>query len=403
MAWGVRLGSRWALVLAAVAGVGVAGGVFASALYGFLRGGSPVLSAPSGALFVGLLLTVVSPLAAVGVVVFAVRHRDVIEEVFLVHRSGLLLVHFSKTLKAEKDRDIVVAMLTALQSFVQEAFSRGGSRNLRQMDFGNRKILIGQGVTTYLAVVLRGRPSLGLRPRMRRTVERVEDAYRDRLVDWNGNTDNLVGADEVIRAGLLVGGFRGLVESGAAVATGLVARFDFRREGRRAVRPAPPPSTSNPQEDAATLLDRPEIHSLQAEFRDMMTTALQQVQDGRFTLVGVADVYMTLALQKVQKPALAGWWNAVLQTVREVLRTWPWDPESQAWVRQGVPPASGAIPTPAPVPIQDLLGKVATLPMDAEAPALRRSRVGGSVGRARRSRHRSGTKPSPEPRRPSDD
>ncbi len=390
-------------LLMAVAGLSIVGGFLASSLYQLFRGGSPVLSTPSGLLFVGILLTVVSPVVAVGVVLFAIRHRDVLEEVFLVHRSGLLLVHFSKTLKAEKDRDIVVAMLTALQSFVQEAFSHGAAKTLRQMDFGDRKILIRQGETTYLAVVLRGHASLALRPRMRYTLEAVEASYGGALADWNGNTDSLAGADDLIREGLLAAGLRGIRQTWLALGTGIVTWFDWRRTLRRRPAAVVPKGASDPRDDAATLLGRPELDRLRAEYRDMIATALEQIQEGRFTLVGVANVYMTLALQKVQRPEMAGWWNAVLQTVREVLRIWPWVPESQAWVLEGVAPPAAAV-TPAPVPVEDLLGKVATLPLESEDDIARRTTVGGGLTRPRRSRKRAATKPATHnSRRSSDD
>ena len=116
--------------------------------------------------------------------------------------------------------------------------------------------------------------------------------------------------------------------------------------------------------------------------RDMMAAALEEIEKGRLTLVGIANVQMTLALQKVQRPSLEGWWNATLSTFREVHRTWPWNAERQAWSREGValpppgsPEASASLQLPAKLP---------TLPLDTwDRAPWPRTTVGASSRRRR--------------------
>src|SRR6267378_3792261 len=49
--------------------------------------------------------------------------EPVIEEVFLIASNGLLIKHMSRTLMTDKDRDVVGSMISAISSFVREAFT----------------------------------------------------------------------------------------------------------------------------------------------------------------------------------------------------------------------------------------------------------------------------------------
>jgi len=168
------------------------------------------LSIPLG---FGLLLGI----ALVAVVVVA-RRSGRVEEVFLVSQGGMLISHFSRTLKPHRDRDILAAMLTAVQSFIRDSFDPRENGGLKELAFGRRKILIRQGAHAFLAVVIAGRASAGLARQMKTTLFRVEDAYADVLADWSGYLDEVVGADRILA--------RDLVESRGARA--------LRRPRRRA-------------------------------------------------------------------------------------------------------------------------------------------------------------------------
>lgn len=74
-------------------------------------------------------------------------------------------------------------------------------------------------------------------------------------------------------------------------------------------------------------------------------TTLRELSDGHFTLAGLGNLNMTMAMQKSPRSA-AAWWELMLRTVREALRTWRWEPEIQAWVT----PVEEKVPEPPPVP-----------------------------------------------------
>ncbi|HYM41020.1 MAG TPA: hypothetical protein VEY12_12905 [Thermoplasmata archaeon] len=289
---------------------------------------------------------------------YFVLPRGGVDEVFLVHDSGLLLVHFSKTLKPEKDRDVLVGMLTAVQSFVKDAFSKASATNLKEMDFGDRRLLICKGAYGYLAVLIQGRTPLGMARRMRLALAEVEAKYRAAIASWDGSSDALSGADDLLIAGLLTGWLKRFQKTVVAMLRWTRTRLAARQ------RPAPPaakPAAArgiqvDPRETARALLRRPELQSFRPEYRDMMATALQQIEEGRFSLTGLANIYMVMALQKNPRPNVVGWWNLVLRTVRDVLWTWPWTPRSQSWVLDEsampvLPPDANPSPIKAPVKI----------------------------------------------------
>ncbi len=144
--------------------------------------------------------------AALGVLAFAIRFRRLhvdIEEAFLVYRDGVLISHLSRTLMREKDEDVLSGMLTAVQEFVREAFQYGEHRELHQLDFGEYRILIERGAFVYLAVVYSGNESVALRKKVRGVIDLIEKEYGKILAKWDGDMEEVVGAQELIRSTLL--------------------------------------------------------------------------------------------------------------------------------------------------------------------------------------------------------
>jgi hypothetical protein len=77
-----------------------------------------------------------------------------VEEVFVVEQhSGILLGSASS--QETIDRDLVAGMLTAIKSFVEDAFKQGGT-DLECIQYGNYAIHVYNYFTCYLAVVVIG-------------------------------------------------------------------------------------------------------------------------------------------------------------------------------------------------------------------------------------------------------
>ena len=352
MTWAERLHGRPVLALIGIALVASFTAVAVLLLDGLYNSGGGVPpDLVSQILFVSVVTAVVSAIFAIPFALLLMRNRDAVDEVFLVHLSGLLLVHLSKSLKAEKDRDVVVGMLTAVQSFILEAFAKGPSRELRQMDFGKRKILLCKGAHSYLAVIVRGRRPAVFTHRIRRALGKVERAYWRVIATWDGGSEGLEGADDLLRKELMDVSLRTMAwDVIDTVVDGITLRIVSWWQRRQAPhQPRMDPDVRGPRERASDLLQRPETRDMHARYHELIESALMQIEEGRFTLPGVTNVYLALALQRTPQPSLAGWWDEVLLTVREALRTWPWDPATQAWVADRAPAMTAPPPEARPV------------------------------------------------------
>ncbi|MBM4247870.1 MAG: hypothetical protein FJ149_00195 [Euryarchaeota archaeon] len=113
-----------------------------------------------------------------------------IEEVFLIYKDGRLIVHNTRRLKPDMDKDVLTGMLTAVQNFVKDSFSEE-SGHLNELKYGNLKILMENGPRANLAVVLSGVEPPTLRHNMRTLLSGIHDRYMHILDDWDGDTGTL--------------------------------------------------------------------------------------------------------------------------------------------------------------------------------------------------------------------
>jgi hypothetical protein len=94
---------------------------------------------------------------------FGIRERDQlmknalrpdIEEVYVIYQnSGLLIGHY--TSKDTIDQDMIAGMLTAIKSFVEDAFQQKGG-NLDMIEYGTFKIIIQNSYRYYIVAVIAG-------------------------------------------------------------------------------------------------------------------------------------------------------------------------------------------------------------------------------------------------------
>lgn len=113
-----------------------------------------------------------------------------IEEVFLIYKDGRLIVHNTRRLKPDMDKDVLTGMLTAVQNFVKDSFSEERG-HLNELKYGNLKILMENGPRANLAVVISGVEPPTLRPNMRTLLAGIHDKYMHILDDWDGDTGPL--------------------------------------------------------------------------------------------------------------------------------------------------------------------------------------------------------------------
>ena len=135
------------------------------------------------------------------------ERNTLIEDIFLLHRSGLLLKHYTRRLRPNVDSDVLSGMLVAVQDFVKDSF-RGEKGQLNEIRFGEIRIVIMEGKWTILAAVVRGARPFDIRPELTAALADLETKYEDPLTDWDGTMDQIEDVDKLMSA-LIEGRYRG--------------------------------------------------------------------------------------------------------------------------------------------------------------------------------------------------
>lgn len=112
-----------------------------------------------------------------------------VEQVFLVYtESGLLLQHVTAVPGASQDGDLVSAMLTAIQDFVQDSFTAAENAELNELKIRDLSVWIEHGPDIIVAAVIRGNAPLSLRETLVETVEQIEFDFEAELAAFSGDT-----------------------------------------------------------------------------------------------------------------------------------------------------------------------------------------------------------------------
>jgi len=152
----------------------------------------PVPEIPYLSYGLGVLAAVVLGTAGYGVVI---RRRFAVEDVFLVSKEGRLLMHNTRRMRADRDEDILSAMLTAILTFLKD-FDREENAGLRRFQVGGKTALLERGEHAYLAAVYSGRVPRWAGKDLRRFMNDLEARFGERFARWSGDPDDLQGLKE---------------------------------------------------------------------------------------------------------------------------------------------------------------------------------------------------------------
>lgn len=135
---------------------------------------------------------------AIGAGAYVVR-RARLEELFLMHDSGMLIRHWSRAAGTGHDSDIMSGMLIVLQEFVRDTWKGHQDEDapLEQMRFGGQRVLLARGSHTVLAAIVQGRYLNGLPRKLQETVQDFERSNAKVLEHWNGNVDVFPQVDQI--------------------------------------------------------------------------------------------------------------------------------------------------------------------------------------------------------------
>lgn len=136
-----------------------------------------------------------------------------VEQVFLIHKkTGILLQHAALTAVQHQDADLVSAMLTAIQDFVNDSFHTDGSfhaegssnvkaeQSLNQINMGEFSIWIEQGPDAVIAGAIRGNAPESLRQVFITTLENIHHQQAEALQNFTGDNTPFVPLEEQLKA-----------------------------------------------------------------------------------------------------------------------------------------------------------------------------------------------------------
>ncbi len=144
------------------------------------------------------------------------ERETVLEDVFLLHRSGLLLKHYTRRLRPNIDSDVLSGMLVAVQDFVKDSF-RGEGGGLNEISFGDLRIVVAEGKWTIIAAVVRGRYPTNIQPELLAAIQDLESKHEDLLLEWDGTMDHIPEVDAIL-TDLVEGRYRGRLPGAGAAA-----------------------------------------------------------------------------------------------------------------------------------------------------------------------------------------
>jgi len=127
---------------------------------------------------------------------FGTTHKAAMSELFIMTKGGLLIRHYSDSLRTDLDRDALSGMLVAVQQFVQQTLaSKSGALN--QLKYGAHSIFFFRGNFTVAAAVAEEGDVETLQYQVLDALQDFEDRYASTLESWNGDVAAFPGLDDI--------------------------------------------------------------------------------------------------------------------------------------------------------------------------------------------------------------
>ena len=118
-----------------------------------------------------------------------------ISELFIITKAGILIRHYSDTLRTDLDRDILSGMLVAVQEFVKQTLS-AKTGNLDELRYGTYTVHFVRGLHTIAAAVAKDLDAEHVKYAVSDALQDFEDRYAGILPTWNGDVTEFAGIDE---------------------------------------------------------------------------------------------------------------------------------------------------------------------------------------------------------------
>jgi hypothetical protein len=122
----------------------------------------------------------------------------VIDEVFLMTPTGMLLKHYTRRLRPDQDEDILAGMLTAVQNFVRDSFDEAGGR-LNEIRFEHYDILISHSRNIVVAAIISTKKPERLRNQLNNVTDDIELRFGEAIKNWTGDKKELGDVDMAMK------------------------------------------------------------------------------------------------------------------------------------------------------------------------------------------------------------
>lgn len=149
-------------------------------------------------LFIILLNTLLVSMNVIGFFLIWGSDGTLVDEVFVMTPSGMLLKHYTRRLRPDQDENILAGMLTAVQNFIKDSFDEVGGR-LREIRFENYDIMISYSDNVVLAAVIATKHPQKLMERLTSITNEIEQVYGHKLKDWTGDLSELKHLDLIMK------------------------------------------------------------------------------------------------------------------------------------------------------------------------------------------------------------
>jgi hypothetical protein len=149
-------------------------------------------------LFFMALAAVLTSINVIGLLMVWRSSPTIVDEVFLMTPTGMLLKHYTRRLRPDQDTDILAGMLTAVQNFVRDSFDEAGGR-LSEIRFENYDILISHGKNVVLAAIISTKKPERLRNQMRNATDDLERQFGEKISHWGGDKKDLGEVDLLMK------------------------------------------------------------------------------------------------------------------------------------------------------------------------------------------------------------
>ena len=149
-------------------------------------------------LFFIMVVAVLTGTNVVGLLTVWRSSPTIVDEVFLMTPSGMLLKHYTRRLRPDQDEDILAGMLTAVQNFVRESFDEAGGR-LNEIRFENYDILISHSKNIVIAAIISTKKPERLRDQLRTATDDMETQFGEMISHWSGDRKELGDVDLLMK------------------------------------------------------------------------------------------------------------------------------------------------------------------------------------------------------------